>query len=144
METQTETKKESKKLFNKLTDWYFEPKGFEKSGKLYENLGVKTFKKYCPNGGTKFSLTGKWGKEIMQDGLKYYINKTKVFETAHLVLGESLYAGSMILSLNQKNYGILAGLTIANLLINIYPIITQRYNRNKAQKILDKYGDKVK
>jgi len=33
---------------NNLQDYYFKPKAFEKSGRVYEKLGVKVYKKFLP------------------------------------------------------------------------------------------------
>ena len=38
---------DDKTIWQKVKDWYFEPKSFEKGGKLYKSLGIKTFKKLC-------------------------------------------------------------------------------------------------
>ena len=38
-----------KKVYN-ATDYYFRPKSFEKNGKIYEKMGIRTFKKFLPFG----------------------------------------------------------------------------------------------
>ena len=121
-----------------LSNWYFKPKTFENSGDLYEKLGIKFFKNYCPNAGTKFSLTGKY-KVQGKENLRKFINETKHSEKIHLFLGAGLAVLDTLLLYNDnidvKTFGYLS---LANAAINLYPIMAQRYNRNKAEKIMNK------
>ncbi len=38
---------DERSFIEKSTDWYFRPKSFERSSKLYEALGVRGIKKVC-------------------------------------------------------------------------------------------------
>ena len=119
----------------KTLDWYFEIKDFEKSGKLYKNLGIKQFQKLVrlinsPKGLMK-------GKE----DLKKYQAFTKGIELTH-ILGSAMLGGIGIYSASIpkekfEDYLLCVGAPMLfNVLGNSYPIMLQRYNRNKTEKIL--------
>ena len=44
------TELDNRSILQKAKDWYFAPKSFERSGKLYETLGIRLFKKYLLTG----------------------------------------------------------------------------------------------
>ena len=128
----------TKSLIHNATDWYFEPKEFEKSGKLYERLGVKKFKDFLikRNDQSKYYLSEDKGR-----ALRGYKKKTRQFETVHLV-GTALFAGLSPITLafetDVEKISYLGLITGANILCNIYPIMLQRYNRNRLVKSMDK------
>ena len=130
---------DKRSTFEKLTDFYFKPKSFEKNGKLYEALGVNWFRKYCPNGGSWFSK--KTGYSFVsgrkKSDLKSFTNLTKALEGVHAFAFFPLYTYQMIDNLSQENYGAAAWNLATNILINLYPIMSNRYNRNKANKMID-------
>ena len=127
-----------KNLKEKISNFYFAPKNFEKDGKIYEKVGIKFFKDYCINAGTKFSLTGKY-KVHGRENLGKFIEETKHSEKVHLALGAGLAVLDAALLCNDKiDFKTFGYLSLANIAINLYPIMAQRYNRNKAQKIMNK------
>ena len=94
LQVEYSTEKDSRNLFRKLTDFYFMPKSFEKSGKLYERLGVRHFKKLTAETMRKFSrkLTGSyrakgWNNYLIWDfsekGLRAFDNATRINEASH-------------------------------------------------------------
>ena len=113
-------------------DFYFAPKFFEKNGRFYEFLGVHIFKKFLPTfGDYVVRLTGSSvlsGRSTKS--LKTYEMFTRIYETAHLALC------ILMISMLLKHFTIFVFVT--NLAINVYPILTQRYNRAKVYKILRK------
>lgn len=113
---------------------YFRPKTFEQSGKLYEHLGVKLFKDYCPNGGAKFGsmITNK-----SRQGLEGFVFGTKVLESIH-VIALFPFTYFMLSELFGGDKESSAFLALINIFGNVYPIISQRYNRNRAERILRK------
>lgn len=130
---------------NRLKEQYFKPKSFEKNGRLYEKLGVRTFKKFLPTFGDYVCrLTGARLIKGKKD-LKGMDNWTKIYETVH-VIGGSISAEMTIDMIAEGNYAGAASQLISNLLVNIYPIMTQRYNRsrlhNAIERMENKTGDK--
>lgn len=74
-----------KSFWQKLSDLYFQPKSFERSGKLYEALGVKWFRKYCPNGGSFWTKRGQPSmvKGGTKENLESFMGLTKYLEAIH-------------------------------------------------------------
>jgi hypothetical protein len=120
---------DERSFLQKATDGYFYPKSFERSGKLYESLGVRTFKKYCPTGEVwNKCLNYRDVKGNSTEDLRNYEKQTRIFEGIHVVGGIAFFA---LFGLNP------IGL-LTNALINFYPVITQRYNRSRIQNIVEK------
>ena len=84
-----------KSLLGKLAEFYFTPKFFERSGKIYEMLGIKFWKKYIPNDGSRIRRLFKQPKliENKEDAIKYE-KRTRDSEIAHVV---GLFVCSIIL-----------------------------------------------
>jgi len=121
---------------NKMLEKYFEPKSFE-SKEFYERLGVKKFKKIVPTGGDYVNKLFKFKIIKNKGNLETLINFTKRLEIMHLTLGV-VYSILMAKNLIDEEYhnGVITfGM---NALINIYPIMLQRYNRIRANNILNK------
>ena len=128
-----------KSFWQKLSDLYFQPKSFERSGKLYESLGVKWFRKYCPNGGSFWTKRGQSSmvKGRTKENLESFIWLTKILEGVHSFGFLPFYTTMTAIDLADKDY-VGAGIwTVLNLGLNLYPIMSQRYNRNKATQMLE-------
>lgn len=111
-------------------DAYFKVRAWEPV--LYKVLGVTLFKKYVPTGGTKWNRRAGRKKEDLHtsDGLNTLINRTYALEVAHLLCIIPVFAIAAF-------FNWLLVVTIGmQLLVNVYPIMLQRYNRALAQKRL--------
>ena len=135
--------KEAKIKEKGLSDLYFKPAFFEKTGRLYEALGVKHFRKYFPNGGSYWIRKGQpcWIKGRKKDDLERFIKKTETIEAIHVLAGLPITAMSAML-LADKDYVAAGIFTLLNLAVNVYPIMSQRYNRNIANKILERLEER--
>ena len=88
-----------------MADWYFVPKPWERSGKLYKALGVGLFSRYILNGGSYWTKKeyarqrkahgrGYWAlqeglgwiKSRKREEISRFIYTTKGIETAHVAL----------------------------------------------------------
>src|SRR3989344_3148716 len=135
--SQPKTKKIAKRILD-FYEYYFRPKFFEESGKLYESLGIRFFTKYCPNGGSKFSISGSLMDGKTKKDLQKLVNSTKLLEGIHLMVLSPYYSAQTLNCLLDQNYIGVTVWTSINLLANIYPIMSQRYNRNRAYKLIEK------
>jgi hypothetical protein len=116
---------------------YYEIKKFERSGKIYERLGIVWFKKIVRRG--PFSILSpklKLPREKTPASLKSLENEMQKIETSHvfifiLVLPLAGYALSM------HWYDAAAWLTLFNILFNGYPVLLQRYNRAKLKELIN-------
>lgn len=122
-----------------LWDSYFKPKTFEKSGKLYEALGVPWFSKYWINGGSYWTRRGQSpmvaGRK--KKDLENYIQLTQSLEGIHLAL-LPVYSALTAVTMAVGWYTGTAITIGANVAVNLYPIMSQRYNRNRAIKLLER------
>ncbi len=139
---------EETSLLGRVADAYFEPKFWERwnNGLVYKCLGVHAFKKVVPTGGTYMNRIKGYhpisGTDDLEESLKRYEPRTKVIEKMHLFFGV-IFAGFNV-------YGITNGLPLidyplaANLIINVYPLMLQRYNRALIYNKLDELEKKPK
>lgn len=125
-----------------VLDWYFEPRDFERDddGRIYHYLGVHYFKKIVPTGGTYINrLLGISYKEQMKDKtyLKEFEKLTRFGEAGHdLGLLGMVYA--ITYNIQEGNIKMMIFSVIANIMVNGYGSMLQRYNRARIYNTLDK------
>ncbi|MEW6687347.1 MAG: hypothetical protein AB1393_14275 [Candidatus Edwardsbacteria bacterium] len=137
-----------RRVVKNVTDAWFDPKSFEKNPELYEKLGVRTFKKWMPITGDvvhrvfwKRLGLGDFVQPNSIQSLKNYETFTRVYEGIHLTflglgcaqLASQVHAGQIDAAL------LTAGL---NTLVNVYPIMVQRYNRSRLYNTIQKMESK--
>ncbi len=127
-------------FFGKLADIYFRPKEFEKSGKLYEKFGVKKFQKlYFATAWRIASLIKKdikWVSGTSRRDLESFEDFTRFLEGMHVASSPPFLCG-FIYQVAQEDY-VGATMTFAmNTVVNVYPIMLQRYNRTRVYRILE-------
>lgn len=119
---------------------YYEAKPFERTGRVYECLGIRLFKKLVRRGPLAiFSPTLRFPKEKTISALQGLENEMRKAETGHALI--------FVLMLLVVGYVALKGWLDAvawtllfNTLINGYPIMLQRYNRIKLQELVRQQG----
>jgi len=104
-------------MSSELSEWYFRPRSFElrRDGQIYVPFGVRIYKKFVPSSGDIITrLRG--------------IDRLKIVESGsrRQALGAEIAFG---------NHNFLIS-TVINLLVNIYPIMVQRFNRVGITNIL--------
>nr|WP_315484333.1 hypothetical protein [uncultured Undibacterium sp.] len=118
-----------------MTSAYYNEKGWERKGKIYTYLGVNLFRKLLVLVGWE-KLTRKTSPiEKNTQALLHLHHQTKKSELGHLiiliiVLGFTLFV-AVKLSMMQSLW-----LMILNVLLNLYPVILQRYNRPRIQRAI--------
>lgn len=125
------------------------------SPKLYEHLGIRTFKKYMPTTGdlvrrhvwSKLVQNGSEpggypAEETREINLEKLVKFTKITEIIHLggfaMYGALATAGEVMGSGDTRSNVVAAVLAGFNLPVNIYPILLQRYNRLRAYRLLER------
>jgi hypothetical protein len=120
---------------------YYEIKPFERSGKFYERLGIYLFKRIVRRGLLSvFSPTLRFPAKKTTPALRVLEDEMRKAETSHLVIffiillpiGYALFKGW---------FDAFAWLLLFNILFNGYPVMLQRYNRIKLQKLIHHGGD---
>jgi len=113
---------------------------FEKETNLYKKIGVIFFKKMVPTlGDSWINLYNKYSSKKMRfvKNRKDAIVWTRItifLESIHL-LSFLIMSYGIINNLISQNWNKAFILFVINILINLYPILTQRYNRIRMIRI---------
>ena len=131
----------------RAVDFYFKPREFERKGTLYRALGMDFFRRYCPNGGSYWSVrTGEsWIRGKPRTDLKKTLKLTKqleAFHTSTLIAVEAMAVTPFILFPHPITYISTAAFTALNLLGNALPIISNRHNRSRIEPLVDRLNQR--
>jgi len=121
-----------------LPSAYYDTKPFERTGQLYERVGIRLVKKLLRRGPLRIlSPTLQFPKEKTVAALRNLENEMRKAETAHTL--------TFILMLMWVGYVAVNGwldavlwILLFNVLINVYPIMLQRYNRIGLRELICK------
>ena len=132
-----------------LLDAYYRPWAVERrrNGHIYELLGVRAYKWWLPTGGDRArQTTGKHAirsysrsSSDCRQQLEDLERSTRRFEAWHL-LGAAIMTGLTALELWRGDFLGAGPIIAANLAINVYPIMIQRYNRARIEAVLRRMG----
>ena len=119
---------------------YFKIQKFEESGKLYEFLGVKIFKRIILRIGKIFNMINKrfaryWLSERNKQALDEFRIKTMSYEKIHLT--GTLIIMVLLLARTGKIGFENNLILITAFIINFYALILQRYNRTRIERVLN-------
>ncbi len=129
-------------MIQPFAHWYFRPRDFE-SGPLYPRLGVRLYKKAVPSSGEWVSrMRGIDRLKIKATGsrqlaLQNYESQTRKWEWRHL-LSAVLLQGWAIgggVFVGAEQFWVSSAI---NLVVNVYPIMVQRFNRARIALILQR------
>ena len=124
---------------------YFAVHPFERTGRIYERLGVTIFRRFAPNG----DLANRWERRADPQhrvirgrrSAAEYVRSTEQSERGHIVL-LALGAVSAAFAWNLGWNGWAWYLTAGNVLVNGYPILLQRYTRSRLNAVLSRGSPK--
>lgn len=115
---------------------YFREKNWERKGITYERLGINIFRKLLVMVG--------WEKLNKKDNpvaknlkaLNHLENRTRQSEFGHVIIFFIVLGFNIFVAVQ---YGFLASiwLLILNILLNLYPVFLQRYNRPRLQRAIE-------
>jgi len=119
---------------------YYRVKAFERTGQVYERVGIRLFKKLVRRGPLSIlSPTLRFPKEETIAALQGLLSEMRKAETGHALI--------FVFMLLVVGYVLLNGWLDAvvwtllfNIVINGYPIMLQRYNRIKLQELIRQQG----
>ena len=120
-----------------LPDAYHRPRAFEESGRVYERLGVLLFRKLVRRGPIH-AMAPSLRYSGRRDSLSALEHETRTTEAAHVL--------AFLVALSLPAYAAYRGwpdaaawLLLFNVLMNVYPVILQRYNRVRLEQLLRKW-----
>lgn len=121
---------------------YYLEKTWEKKGKIYEAFGINLFRKFLVIiGWEKLNKKANPVEKNLQ-ALVHLEYRTKQSELGHIIIFFIVLAFTIYVAIT---FGIKESLSliILNLLLNVYPVLLQRYNRPRLQRaiILSKYRE---
>ena len=124
---------------------YYREKSWEKKGKIYESLGINLFRKFLVLiGWEKLNKKANPVEKNLQ-ALIHLEYRTKQSELGHIIIFFIVLAFTIYVAIT---FGIKESLSliILNILLNVYPVLLQRYNRPRLQRaiILSKYREERK
>lgn len=119
-----------KKVFSEN---YFNPKSFERSGRVYELIGIKYFREMA----MIFSNDNYFLKEQNKDGLTEFEKITRKNERHHGKRGIVFFIAGTGFSLLDYNF--IGLIMYAGALVDSYCVFLQRYTRTRIRNILDRF-----
>lgn len=122
-------------LKSTLNSPYFNLKSWEMNGKLYEIMGINVFRKLLVLiGWEKLNKKTKPVDKNMATLMNLHY-RTKLDELAHLIIFV-IVAGVTGVVASKFGFLLSLWLIILNLLLNLYPICLQRYNRPRIERVI--------
>ncbi len=126
-----------KSIGSVLRESYFQIRRFEYRSSLYTIIGVPLFKKVLahapiPSLTRRIALTGFAGSD-----LRTLEGQLREAEEIH-VLGAGITLLLALLFGLVRSEAYLVWFMVFNLIINVYPALVQRYNRNRIRRIIEK------
>jgi hypothetical protein len=117
---------------------YYRVRAFEQGGRIYERLGVRLFRWLVPDG----DAANKWRRRrepafrIIRNR-RYalaFLRRTELSEKSHLVmLVLGALSAAFAWTIGWPGWAVY--LTIGNVLVNLYPVLLQRYTRARILRI---------
>lgn len=124
-----------------LPEKYYSAKSFEKEGRIYRLIGVRYFKRLVAKGPLAVLASIRFkGKRALLD---YLYKETLWGEAMHL----SMFLVISVLSLYvlfRRWYEMVVYLMVCNIILNFYPVILQRYNRFRLEKVIQRRNSQKK
>ncbi len=119
-----------------LNSPFFKEKTWERNGKLYASLGINFYRKLLVwTGWERFNKKSK----LVEKNTKALLNlhyRTKQDELAHLIIMLIVFEFNVVVAFK---FGFLKSLwlLILNVLLNLYPVFLQRYNRPRIERAIN-------
>lgn len=118
---------------------YFQVHSFEKTGDIYRSLGVLVFRRFVPDG----DLANMWVRRKNpshrlirgRQSASEFISRTEQSERSHLVLlALGLISAIHAWSIGWEGWAVYLG--TGNIVVNVYPVLLQRYTRSRLISVL--------
>ena len=122
----------------RLPERYYRIKTFESSGRVYERLGVRFFKRFVPNGDYINRVMRRYepGYRVVrcEGSLVEFEARTRLAERCHVA--------GLLIALPSAAYALMLGwngfalwLLLPNIPLHLYPVLLQRYTRARIQRV---------
>jgi len=126
---------------------WFQPREFELSGRFYEAVGVRRFRAYMVNG----DIMNSWIRRSVpgyrcvtgRESMRALGRQTCGSERGHmLMLFAALPATAYAVSTSKFKFALY--FLMVNIVLNVYPILLQRYTRARILRILEARKERIR
>jgi len=119
-----------------LTSPYYNEKPWEQGGKIYQSLGINVFRKLLVWVGWEKLNKKSSPVEKNTTALMHLHYRTKQSELGHIIILMIVLGVNIFVAFK---FGILKSLwlLVLNILFNLYPILLQRYNRPRIERVMN-------
>lgn len=123
-------------LKSQLNSTYFNQKDWEQKGKIYEYFGINVFRKLLVWIGWEKVIRKTFPIEHNTKAMANLYYQTKKSELDHLIILVIVLGFNIFVAIR---FGFLSSfsLLILNVLLNLYPIFLQRYNRPRIERAMN-------
>ena len=123
-------------LKSPLASTYYNEKGWEQKGRIYELIGINYFRKLLVLVGWEKITRKSTPIEKSTETLVNLHHQTKKSELGHLIIWYIVLGFTVFVAFQS---GVLKSiwLLILNILLNLYPVLLQRYNRPRIQRAIN-------
>ena len=122
-----------------LPSSFYEIRPFEQSGRLYEVMGVRLFRWFVPDG----DAANKW-RRLSQPAFRIirnrqsaiaFVRRTELSERSHLVMmALGGVSAAFAWKIGWEGWAVYLG--FGNVLVNLYPVLLQRYTRARLLSVI--------
>ena len=117
---------------------YFESKRFERKGRIYRWTGIQLFVAFLRLIGWERMWRKQSPVQNNGDALRKYAESTRGAEAIHAMAGLCIFALSVSIALRYSWSGT-KWLLLVNAVVNLYPVMLQRYNRPRVERLLRRF-----
>ena len=119
-----------------LLSSYFDEKTWERRGKIYEYLGINFFRKILVLIGWEKVIRKSTPLEKNAEALVGLHHQTKKSELGHFIIFFIVLAFNIVVAMR---FGLMKSMWLfgLNILLNLYPVILQRYNRPRIARVIN-------
>ncbi|MCF6404831.1 hypothetical protein L3C95_18170 [Chitinophaga filiformis] len=123
-------------LKSKLNSSYYHEERWERKGRIYEYLGINFFRKLLVWTGWEKVIRKSFPIENNSNALINLYYQTKKSELDHVIILLIVLGFNVFVAFK---FGVLKSLwlLILNVLLNLYPIFLQRYNRPRIERVVN-------
>jgi hypothetical protein len=118
-----------------LTSSYFDAKPWEKKGKIYEHVGIDFFRKILVLIGWEKLNKKNNPIEKNTQALNHFLHQTKKSELGHLLIFIIVMGMTVFVAITMGAKSAL-WLLLLNVVLNLYPVLLQRYNRPRLVRAI--------